>query len=115
MDALTVAGIVVAASAAFAGLGYYVADQKGRSPAEGLLLGLLFGPLGCLIEALLPAQERDARPSPARSKRRSRYDFQEEVDDAEEARAADYLGLLPKPDPQPTGLDDIRFDTDLRK
>jgi hypothetical protein len=39
----------------FAGLGYYVAVQKGRPEAEGLVLGFLFGPLGCLIVALLPS------------------------------------------------------------
>ena len=42
---------------AFAGLGAWVATQKGRGPAEGLILGLLFGPYGTLIEALLPNQE----------------------------------------------------------
>jgi hypothetical protein len=36
----------------FAGLGImYIAGQKGRPDAEGIILGLLFGPLGCLIDA----------------------------------------------------------------
>jgi hypothetical protein len=52
--------------AMFAGLGYWVADQKGRSTTEGAVLGFLFGPLGVLIVALLPAQlpppRRAARP-----------------------------------------------------
>jgi hypothetical protein len=36
------------------GLGAWVATQKRRSASEGLVLGLLFGPLGVLVEALLP-------------------------------------------------------------
>jgi len=38
----------------FAVLGAYIAAQKNRDQGEGLLLGCLFGPLGVLIEALLP-------------------------------------------------------------
>lgn len=41
----------------FSGLGWWIAIQKGRSEAEGAALGLLFGPLGCLVEALLPNRE----------------------------------------------------------
>lgn len=43
---------------AFAGLGAWIAGQKHRSVEEGFALGLIFGPLGCLIEALLPMLER---------------------------------------------------------
>lgn len=39
---------------AFPALGFYVAKQKGRSIVEGIILGVLFGPLGVLVEALLP-------------------------------------------------------------
>jgi hypothetical protein len=35
-------------------LGAWVAMQKNRSPVEGLMLGILFGPFGVLIIALLP-------------------------------------------------------------
>lgn len=38
----------------FGFLGMWVADQKSRPSSEGFLLGLLFGPLGVLIEAVLP-------------------------------------------------------------
>jgi len=38
----------------FACLGAWVASQKRREPVEGFFLGLLFGPFGCLIEAVLP-------------------------------------------------------------
>lgn len=43
-------------AAVFSGLGAYVAYEKGRSPNEGLVLGFLFGPLGCLLVAMLPAK-----------------------------------------------------------
>lgn len=51
--------IALLASALFAGLGAYVADQKGRPRGEGALLGALFGPVGCLCEGLLPAARRE--------------------------------------------------------
>jgi flagellar biosynthesis GTPase FlhF len=35
-------------------LGFWLAGEKGRSELEGLILGFLFGPLGVLIEGLLP-------------------------------------------------------------
>lgn len=47
----------------FLGLGAYVAGVKGRPVAEGLVLAALFGPLGCLIAALLPGVGPRARPS----------------------------------------------------
>ncbi len=37
------------------GVGIYVAIAKGRSPKEGLVLGLIAGPFGWLIVAMLPA------------------------------------------------------------
>lgn len=40
----------------FVGFGWWVALQKNRRGTEGAILGLLFGPLGCLVEALLPNQ-----------------------------------------------------------
>jgi hypothetical protein len=47
----------------FGFLGSWIAGQKGRDPAEGFCLGAFFGPLGCLIEALMPAIEAPpARP-----------------------------------------------------
>jgi uncharacterized membrane protein YeaQ/YmgE (transglycosylase-associated protein family) len=38
----------------FGGLGSWIANQKRRDGGEGFVLGFLFGPFGCLIEALLP-------------------------------------------------------------
>jgi hypothetical protein len=37
------------------GVGIYVAIAKGRPPKEGLVLGLIAGPFGWLIVAMLPA------------------------------------------------------------
>src|SRR3974377_1465552 len=38
----------------FGGLGGWIADQKSRDAGEGACLGFVFGPLGVLIEGLLP-------------------------------------------------------------
>jgi hypothetical protein len=38
----------------FAFFGRWVAYQCGRESIEGFVLGLLFGPLGVIVEALLP-------------------------------------------------------------
>lgn len=47
----------------FAGLGVWVAQQKGRSLREGALLGLLYGPVGVIVLAVLPTG-CGATPSP---------------------------------------------------
>lgn len=47
--------VLGAAALVFGLFGAWVADQRGRSPLEGLVVGALFGPLGVLVEALLPA------------------------------------------------------------
>lgn len=43
-------------AATFGALGGYVSSSKGRDKMEGILLGALFGPIGCLIAVLLPSQ-----------------------------------------------------------
>jgi hypothetical protein len=55
MELLVFVGIL---AVAMGGLGAWIASQKQRDPSEGFILGLLFGPLGCLIEALLPSRNR---------------------------------------------------------
>ena len=47
---------VLVAVLVFGGLGVWVASVKHRSSSEGALLGGLLGPLGVIIEALLPSQ-----------------------------------------------------------
>src|SRR5437588_52348 len=51
MEVLIVFGIVWII---FGCLGAWIANQKHRDGGEGFILGLLFGPIGCLIEAILP-------------------------------------------------------------
>lgn len=46
--------VIVLILVVFAVLGRWMAGQKGRSKLEGTILGLLFGPFGCLVEGLLP-------------------------------------------------------------
>jgi hypothetical protein len=55
------------------GLGIYVADQKGRQASEGFLFGMLLGPFGVIIVALLPNLDTVARaPDPPAMRRRKR-------------------------------------------
>lgn len=41
-------------AAIFCGAGAYISTEKGRNPAEGVVLGLLFGPIGLIVAAVLP-------------------------------------------------------------
>jgi len=49
--------IMVLAIIGFCYAGKYIAEQKGRSPTEGILFGLL-GILGLVILALLPSKDK---------------------------------------------------------
>ena len=62
---LAVAGGMVAAGA-------YVARAKGRPPVEGALLSFVLGPIGVLVEVLLPTIDADegAGLFPVRQRRR---------------------------------------------
>ena len=44
------------------GVGYWIAQQKRRSEVEGAALGCLLGPLGWIIEAVLPTGEMPSAP-----------------------------------------------------
>jgi len=46
----------------FAAVGYWISGQKNCEGSEGCLLGLLLGPIGLLIEAVLPTIPRQAAP-----------------------------------------------------
>lgn len=59
---LIVAAAVFVVALAFGGLGSYVAAEKRRAPSEGFVIGLLFGPLGVLVLALL--RDGDHAPAP---------------------------------------------------
>ena len=79
-------------SLVFGGLGAYIAGEKQRSGVEGFLLGLAFGPLGTLIEVMLPTSDK---PEPKRSKvgtARRIPDWERAGrEDPEEDQAADWL------------------------
>ncbi len=61
---MEVLGYVAVVAVSMSLFGLWIASQKGRAPTEGLVLGLFFGPLGVLVEALLPARETGGLPSP---------------------------------------------------
>ncbi len=64
MDPVIVVFAFLIAWFAFGCFASWVASQKERSLLEGFILGALFGPLGVLVEALLPSQriERPRKP-----------------------------------------------------
>lgn len=63
MDEFTVAVWLFFAAIFFGVLGAWVAGNKRRSGGEGLALGCLLGPLGVIIEALLPTQSGPVAPA----------------------------------------------------
>lgn len=65
MSSVLIAAAVYLALSAFAGA--YVATQKAREPLEGLLFGVVFGPIGVLIEANLPRLQPSRVVSTART------------------------------------------------
>jgi hypothetical protein len=44
--------------------GYYVAEQKGRAPFEGMAFSVLLGPIGMIIVACLPTLEAEEEQAP---------------------------------------------------
>jgi len=54
---------IVVVALAFAALGAWIASQKNRDGGEGFILGLLFGPIGVIVEAVLPTLSQPA-PQP---------------------------------------------------
>jgi hypothetical protein len=83
---------VIAVMLIFGAFGRYVAAEKNRDPGEGFLLGLLFGPLGVLVEACLPNIPPPATPAPPSSAeialmRRQEADRQSEKEKAAAALA----------------------------
>ena len=68
--------IVVVVALAFATLGAWIASQKNRDGGEGFILGLLFGPVGVIIEAVLPTLASPRRRRwQENSRRRNRTGF----------------------------------------
>lgn|GEM_PF-7064156 len=51
-----VLALVVVSAIVYAVLGSWIAVQNGRRKIEGGILGFLLGPIGVLVEALLPSR-----------------------------------------------------------
>lgn len=54
-----VVGLLINGVIAF--IGYSIAKAKGRDPMMGAIIGIIFGPLGLIILALLPGQKQVPR------------------------------------------------------
>lgn len=65
MDFLVAIGFLAIVMAT---LGGWIASQKGRETSEGVVLGFAFGPLGILVEALLPNGKNQAESALGQSK-----------------------------------------------
>jgi len=61
MEPVMVMGLIVAAIVVcfgLGGVGAWISGEKGRAAEEGFFLGLLLGPLGLVIAAVLPVKPR---------------------------------------------------------
>jgi hypothetical protein len=86
------ASALVSVWLAFGVAGYYVAGQKRRSTAEGFWMGVLFGPLGVLIEALLPTITPEKPVRKSRPVDRKAWDYKPpHGEDPEEDEAFGFL------------------------
>jgi hypothetical protein len=54
--------ILIVMAVIFGILGSWIAGQRGRTNTEGFVLSALFGPLGVLVECLLPAGQPGSPP-----------------------------------------------------
>ena len=70
--------ILTLAIIGFCYAGKYIAEQKGRSPTEGILFGLL-GILGLVILALLPSKDKSELTEAERIARMSEDERKDEI------------------------------------
>jgi hypothetical protein len=70
--------ILAIAIIGFCYAGKYIAEQKGRSPTEGILFGLL-GILGLVILALLPSKDKSELTEAERIARMSEDERKDEI------------------------------------
>ena len=76
MEPAIIASFVVCVMAGCSAMGGWVAYTKHRRPHEGVLLGLLLGPLGVLIEWRCPTIQRPLVDQNAWNSLRSMMDYQ---------------------------------------
>jgi hypothetical protein len=88
MELVIILFVVAIGACVLAYVGAYLARAKGREPAEGAMLGLLLGPLGCLIVVLLPTVEM-VRPKSSYIADRWRDSPDDVARDRERLRARD--------------------------
>ena len=87
---------------ALGGFSVWIAAQKGRSLAEGFLVGFLFGPLGVIVEALLPTLDREDSSS-----ERNSYQSNDEIRSEHESEdVMKALGIDPEP-PKPLSFEEF--------
>jgi len=65
----------------FAVFGCWIAGQKNRSFGEGFFLGMFFGPLGCLIEAILPSVTKEDMSISSAEAARIAQAYQQQIND----------------------------------
>jgi|GEM_PF-3246847 len=58
-------GIALISALVFGPMGSQIAEDRQRSPVEGLMLGLIFGPFGAIAETFLP--KGSMRPIPSQT------------------------------------------------
>src|SRR3954447_19303195 len=70
----------------FSAYGYWIATIKQRNPGQGMILGLLFGPIGCVVAATLRErtveeveQEREAAQQEAAERADEERQWREQV------------------------------------
>lgn len=89
----------------FGGFGAWISVQKRRPGFEGFAAGAIFGPLGCVIVALLPTITA-GRPA-ARRHRSGRWDYREPSPiDPHDEQIADWLLSESPPRVQPPPIPD---------
>jgi hypothetical protein len=87
--------IVLLVLAVFGGLGYWISTQKQRNPVEGAVLGAFFGPLGALIEAVLPSGNyQPPAPQPKQPQTPEEMAAQEKAHDAQSKRLSKLITLF---------------------
>ena len=69
MDTGLLIGLWLICEMIMGGFGVWIANQKGRKELEGFILGFFFGPLGIIVEAVLPlgvtVKTPDTTPEPS--------------------------------------------------
>ena len=77
MEPILIASAIICLFAGSAAVGGLRAESKRRKPLEGMLLGLLLGPIGVVIEVMLPDWTRPVVDEGSQSSFRSMVTYQD--------------------------------------